>query len=476
MKTIRRRGSILLLVLVFGAIFFSVLTAISGYVLLENRAEELQRQKQESFAISEAGLEYYRWFLSHFPGDTQNGTGQPGPYQVSYLDPQGGAAGTYTLSITGNAACGQKSSIDVTSKGVPSDAPTVSKTLWARYAQPSVAQYSFIVNSSVWVGSTLFGPFHSNGGIRMDGTSTSPVTSSLATWTCDANFGCAPSAVKPGVFGAGVDQSLWQYPTPQTDFGAISADFSALKTTAQATGLYFARTSSGNGGNAYFKGYHLIFNSNGTVTVYRVGSENTVSAVPVSNPGAGLQTEYTLIQNEVLDGTYAIPSGCPLIYVEDHTWVEGTISGKVTLADADVAHAGVVPYTLLKNNIVYSVFDGSAGFTLVSQGDVLIAPDAPSNLTLDGIFISQSGAFGMNMYTCANAAYANKNTLTILGTIVSNLKPGTYWTYSGYGCGNGKHSGYPTRTTTFDRQNSTNPPVFTPITSTQYQFVDWREQ
>jgi hypothetical protein len=476
MKSPYPSGSILLLVLVFGSVFLLVLTALSGYVLVENRAEEVRRQRQEAFAIAEAGLEYYRWFLSHFPGDITNGTGQPGPYEIDFEDPESGVAGTYTLAISGASACGTTNAITVTSSGAPTDAPGITSTLWARYAQPSVAQYSFILNSSAWIGSTIFGPFHSNGGIRMDGISTSPVTSSLMTWSCTSSFGCSPTATKPGVWGAGVDQSLWEFPVPQTDFAGISADFGVLEGIAETDGLHFDRFSSGNGGNAYYKGYHLIFNANDTVTVYKVNNETTVQAVQLSNSGAGLQTEYTLINNETIEGTYVIPGDCPVIYIEDHVWVEGTISSKVTLVVADVEHAGVAPHALLRNNILYSAYDGSAGFTLISEGDVLIAPNAPSNLTLNGIFISQSGAFGMNLYTCTNPSYANKSTLTILGTLVSNLRPGSYWSYSGYGCGSGQKSGYPTRTISFDRQNSTDPPAFTPITSTQYQFVDWREQ
>ena len=464
-------GFILLLILVFGSVFFIVLMGLAGLVLAQNRALDVGRSRTEAFSIAEAGLEYYRWFLSHYPGDTTHGTGLPGPYEIAYEDPEGGTAGTYTLSIDTAASCGQTSWVAVSSTGAPSDAPTATKTLVARYAQPSVAQFSFITNSSVWIASTLFGPFHSNGGIRMDGISTSPVTSSVQSWTCDGSFGCSPSQSKPGVWGSGVDQSLWEYPTPQLDFAGIASDFASLETIAQSDGIHFSRYSSGNGGNSYYKGYHLVFNSNGTVTVYKVGSENTVQAVPVSNPGGGFQTEYTLIKNETLDGTYVIPEDCPLIYIEDHAWVEGSIDDKVTLVVADIEHAGVTPHTLLKGNITYTSYDGSAGLTLISEGNVLIAPNAPTNLTLNGIFISQLGAFGFNRYTCASG-YATKNSLTILGTIVSALRPGTAY---GTTCG-GTPVGFANRVTAFDRQLSVAPPAFTPVTSVQYQFVDWREQ
>ena len=192
MKKYLQRGSVTLLVIVFGAIFFMVLVALSSFVLVQNHAQENIRERTEAFNIAEAGLEQYRWFLSHFPGNTQDGTGS-GPYVTTYTDPEGGTAGTYTLSIVGNTACGVVQSIDVTSVGRPVDAPSVSSTIWARYAEPSVAQYSMILNASTWFDGTVFnGPLHSNGGLRMDDTTNNaPVTSSLSSWSCDPTFGCS---------------------------------------------------------------------------------------------------------------------------------------------------------------------------------------------------------------------------------------------------------------------------------------------
>ena len=144
-------------------------------------------------------------------------------------------------------SCGQTTSIDITSTGRPANDSSVSQTLVARYAQPTVAQYSYIVNDSVWAGGDriINGPYHSNGGIRMDGTTNAPVTSSLSSWTCTPSFGCSTNTTEPGVFGSGSNQNLWKYPTPQMDFSAIAANFSNLKSIAQSQGLYFPRFSSG---------------------------------------------------------------------------------------------------------------------------------------------------------------------------------------------------------------------------------------
>ncbi len=460
----------MLLVLVFGGVFFTLLMALSGFVLSENRAQDVARSRVEALGIAEAGLDYYRWFLSHFPGNTQNGTGHDGPYVIAYADPEGGAAGTYTLSITNNTSCNIVQSIDVTSKGIPADAPGISTTLIARFAAPSVATYSYIVGSSVWAGADriINGPYHSNGGVRMDGAANAPVSSSLSTWNCTSSFGCSPSqSSAPGVVGSGTNQNLWTYPTPQIDFAGISADFAARKATAIASGLYLPRYSSSSNSH---RGYHLIFNSNGTITVKRVSSVNTLSVVPVNSTNGS--SDYTRINNESLYQTLTIPGGCGLIFVEDNTWIEGVIPSKVTVVVAGVVDTNFKPDIVLRSDITYAATDGSDGLTVIGAHDILISPDSPQNMTLNGIFVAQSGAFGRNLYACPSS-YEPRGTLTILGTTVSNLRTGTKWLN---GCGGGSSAGYQTRVDAYDRQNAGNPPPFTPTTSTQWQFVDWQQQ
>ena len=471
MKKTLLRGSIVLLVLVFGGVFFTLLMALSGFVLSQNRMQDFTRARAESFTIAEAGLEYYRWFLSHFPGNTTNGTGQPGPYVTVYNDPENGVAGTYSLSVTSNSACGSVQSIDVTSTGVSSSTPTVSSTLFARYAAPSVAALSYIVGSSVWAGADriINGPYHSNGGIRMDGTVNAPVSSSLSTWNCTSSFGCSPAqGSAPGVVGNGNNQNLWDYPTPQMDFAGISANFSSLKTLANANGIYLPRYSSTSGANSH-RGYHLIFNSNGTITVRRVSAVTTLSVTPIN--AADGSSDYSRISSESFYQTLTPPSGCGLVFVEDNTWIEGVIPSKMTVVAAGVVDSSFEPNIVLRGNITYATTDGTDGLTVIGSHNILIAPDSPQIMTLNGIFVAQSGAFGRNFYGCSNA-YEPRTTLTILGTTVSSLRTGTKWTG---GCG-GNDMGYQTRIDAFDRQNATNPPPFTPTTSTQWQFVDWQQK
>ncbi len=473
------RGYLLLMGIVFGTVFLTVLGALSSYVLTENHSQASTTGRSKALAMAEAGLEYYRWHLAHFPTDLQNGTGAAGPYTIPYSDPEGSSLGSIRLAITGNQSCGQITSIDISSTGIPNDGTNVSRTLYAKYAQPTVAQYSYILNDSVWAGSDriINGPYHSNGGIRMDGTANAPVTSSLSTWSCTSSFGCSSTQTVNGVFGAGPNQSLWSYPTPQVDFSGIASDFSALKTKAQAAspngGIYLARVSTGTNTSSsnYWKGYHLTFNANGTVTVKKVTGVTALTVTPVNSADA--TTDYTLISNETAFNTYTIPSACGLIFVEDNVWVDGVIPSKVTLVAANVTTAGIAPNAMLKGNITYA--NSSAGLTLLAENDVLITPDSPSTMNLNGVFVAQGGAFGRNYYGAygCGGTYEPRGTLTIHGTTVSNKRTGTKWVD---GCSSGNDAGYQTRVDAYDRTLATDPPPFTPTISSVFQFVDWREE
>jgi hypothetical protein len=92
-------------------------------------------------------------------------------------------------------------------------------------------------------------------------------------------------------------------------------------------------------------------------------------------------------------------------------------------------------------------------------------------MNLNGIFIAQDGAFGMNAYD--SCTYADKTgTLTILGTTVSSKRTGTQWTSF---CGS-YHKGFQNRVDAFDRNMASDPPPFTPVVSADYELIDWREE
>ena len=470
-------GITTIMVIAFMGIFLLILGTITSFVLEESRYGRALYNREQALHVAEAGVEYYRWYLAHNPNDLTNGTGGAGPYPYDVTDPETGQTlGSASISITGNSQCGVVQSIDIVSTGRSSIDSGFPRTVIAHYMQPSIAGYSYLLNSNVWAGPTrvITGPYFSNNGIRMDGVNYSDVSSAVATWSCSPSFGCSsPSQTKNGVFGAGSGSALWHYPVASIPFNNITTDLSTLKTRAQNNGgLYFAPAA----GIPDQRGYHLVFKNNGTVDVYRVTS---TTAVQGSADGSAWTTEHNIIAGQTLVGNYTIPSACSVIFVEDRAWIEGVVSKKVTVAAADFI-GGTNPSAFLPNNITYTVYDGSAGLTVIAAGDVLLTLNSPDVMEIHGIFVAQTGRYGRNLYTTSGSnrvpsvynSYVLQSQLTTVGTVVSNLRTGTAWIDGG----GTTVSGYQTRIDSYDQLQATNPPPFTPTASLNYQFVSWREQ
>jgi hypothetical protein len=466
-------GYITILVLVFAAVFITLTSSLTGFIFVQKKLQLTKENREKAVQIAEAGLDYYKWFLSHFPDDLQDGTGAPGPYEHIYSDPEGGDIGTFSLDISGNNKCNTISYTDITSTGWTNADPTFKRVIYGRYARPSVAEYAFIINSNVWVGDDreITGRYHSNGGIRMDGNNKSTVSSAVEEWQCSGSFGCNPTQTKKGVFGDGEGSALWEFPVPPIDFEGMTVDLANMKTQAQTSGIYLGP----RGGESNRRGYHLIFQNNGTVDVYLVTNTSYAWSIHIDNMGGGWKRDYHTITSETFLQTYAIPSNCSLIFAEDKVWLEGEIAGKVTVAAADISQPNYDPDIIIEGNINYTTLDGSVGLTAIAEHSVLIPLMAPDNLDLRGIFIAQNGYFGRNLYPCWYSPYDHRTSLKTNGTIVSSGRVGTKWSYSGAECGSGQWSGYSSRENSYDRKLATDPPPLTPYTSDDFRFVEWRE-
>lgn len=497
------RGVTTMLVIAFMGIFLIIMGTITSYAFQQAKYGRALYAREQALGIAEAGLEYYRWFLAHFPNNLTNGTGLPGPYTYTVNDPEGGTLGSASISVTGNTQCGVIQSIDITSQGTSNANTAFKRTLFGRHMRKSVAAYSYLLNSSVWAGAdrNITGPYFSNGGIRMDGSNNSDVLSPVSSWSCNSNYGCTPTqSSAPGVVGSGSGSALWQWGAnvSSIDFAGIGASLATLKTYAVNNGgISFGPAS----GNVNQRGYHLIFNVDGTVTVKRVSETTPVpsynkydftdSVGRVSNPNAWdygwTQTEYSIIKTEttVSGSPFTIPSSCSLIFVEDHAWIEGVVKGKVTVVVATPTDSSTMPSAYLPNNITYAANDGTSGLTVIAEASVLITLNSPDTMQLHGVFVAQGGHFGRNLYTTnsayqpygyavssAWAPYVLRTQLTTTGSVISNLRTGTAWSNaSGV-----TTSGYQTRIDAYDQTQATNPPPFTPSASTDYSFVLWREQ
>lgn len=484
-----RRGMTVLLVVAFMGILSLILAAITGYVFQQARYGRAIFAREQALQIAEAGLEYYKWFLHPERNSSAmtTGVGIESPYTYIVHDPEGAAIGEADIVATPSMQCGRVQYIDIASMGSSYANPTFDRTISARYMKPSVAGYSNILNSNVWAGADrqITGPYHSNLGIRMDGTNNSTVTSAASSWSCTSSYGCSPTQTKPGIFGSGPNASLWSYPAASVDFAGMASDFPTLQSYAQGSGIYLSGTALYVGGaqqggahaavgGSDQLGYRLVFNSGGTVTIYRVNATSWTWNKHTDNPNGPWYQDYFTVTSQSLLGTYAIPSGCSFIFSRAKTWVEGTISGKVTLVVADTG--SYAPDTILNGNIAYQTSDGTTGFTLVSEKSIRFARVIPDVMSIKGIFVAQTGYFGRDLFDCEEAPYDKRTSLTLTGTIVSNLRVGTQWSYAFSWCPNENISGFLSRVEMYDRIQAFNPPPFTPAVSVDHRLHLWREE
>lgn len=467
-------GSVLIISIVFMSVFMILFSSLLGYLLIQYKWVSQKTEQERALQIAEAGVEYYRWHLAHFPSDITDGTGLPGPYVHVYDDPESGPIGEFSLEIGGDVLCGEVQVIQATSTGYTYKDPNIKRTLVVRIARPTVADYSYLVDSNVIAGSsrTIIGPYHSNGVVKMDANNLSIVTSKINVADCGptglGDCGTYWNDIN-GVYGSGTHPEWWRWGQPDIPFSNFDFDFGQIETKATTDGIYLPKISD----DTTSFGYYLELKNDKTVDIYEVRSiwkwiiSQTPGSQNISFPElvGNMNTYRTFLRNE------PIPQACPLIYASDRTWLEGEVSGKVTVVANDVGAA--TPDLFLQNNITYTT-GGGDGLTVLAERNLLIPLYVPDHMTINGVFFAQKGSYGRNYYAdCTGCtavtgytAYKEQSELTTNGTVVSKMRTGTQW---------GTVQGFETRNDSYDRNLAESPPPMTPFTSPDFRFIEWRE-
>ncbi len=456
------KGYITIIILITITISSIILFSFGALVGTQYTISQRQTAVEQSLQIAEAGLNYYRWHLAHAPNDFTQGTGQPGPYITDFTDPQGGVTGQYSIEVTPP----ENGSYIVTiqSTGWTLTNPQITRTITATYGRSSMAQYAFLHNSNIWLGSGLeiFGPVHSNGGIRNDAINHSLVTSSLDTYTCASDNGCSPSVTQPAVWGSGGDTNLWNFPQTPVDFNGISVNFAEMRTAAQSEGVYLGQ--SGNWG------YRIIMLSDGTFNVYRV--TNATNLRGYDNNTGGCQNLYQGISTQTLVGNYSQADN-PIIFAEDTVWLEGTITHPIQVVAARFPIATNNMDIWINDNITYSNMNGSVRAGIIAQNNIYFARNLPNNFVLHGALLAQNGRIMRHHYNVSgcspSATAAIRNSLTIFGAVISAQK--SYWNWNS---STTLQSGFQARNITYDANLRHAPPPYFPTTG-DYEFISWTE-
>lgn len=465
----KKKASILAYALIIISISSIFLTSALSLVASNIQFGINRESKEESLQIAEAGVYFYRWYLAHqVSGLTKKqirqfwSTGTAYGVGSVYQDDFNGA-GMYEITVTPPQA--NSTIVIVESTGWTYKFPDLKRTVRVRFRQPAWSEFSVLCDSDIRFGSgtDVYGPIHSNGGIRFDAVAHNVVSSSVTSYndpdhTGGNEFGVhthdsptdplPPSAVpsRADVFMAGRS-----FPVTTRDFNSVLSDMADMKSESGCSnvGTYCASSAIVATNGIYFNnsgyGRHIVLQSNGNMTVRRVTNYNTTS---------------NEITNESTATTYAIPDN-GIVFVEDNAWVEGIISNKkVTIVAADLA-GGEEKDIFIKRDIRYTNSDGSDIVGLVAQRDVEVTRDSEDDLRIDGALLAQSGRVGRDQFS---SSY-NKNTITVNGSIATKQRYGFAYTDG---------TGYANRNLIFDNNLLYYPPPYFP-TGTDYAIDSWEE-
>lgn len=481
-------------VLIMSTIFLIFGTALISLSIMAHKNAVIKIKKVQALQIAEAGVNYYKWHLAHNFNDYKDGNdwccdndsgkslldcgGVCGQYEHDYKDYDDTVVGKYSLKITPPAIGSTVFKVESTGS-VSGGSFAIEKKISSLVGKRSLAEYSFLTYSSIWIGSSegTSGPLHSNGGIRFDGTANSEVTSAVETYDC-AGVGHNCTGTKPGIWGAGGPVSFWKFKVPETDFGLFSVDLSDIHTAAKGSGS--CNGFAADGGICYEKipstaGFLVKFISSGSkVEIYKVNSLKAQVRYMSYETPAGCKQEAEEIQSKTLlspVGGFSMPNN-GLIFLGNDTWVEGTVNGKATLAVANLTGAGNNFKTRINGNIRYVARDGNHNLGIMSQGDIMVPKYAsiPTDLIIDATLLSQNGhVYYRNYRSCGT--YSIKNSIEVYGGIITKL----FWTWTWVNASGITLDGFTNTNTIYNNNLTFAPPPFFP-TSEKIEVLSWKEE
>jgi len=488
-------GASLLIVLILTSVFIVIVGAATQYSISHLRFTRERIDRELALTIAEAGANYYRWHLAHVPDDFQDGTGAPGPYVHEYRDASGDVVGTYSLEITPPPS--GSTIVTIVSTGWANSRPNMKRTVALTLGVRSLTQYAVVANDIMRFGegTEIWGPVHSNRGVRLDGYTHNIMTASVPSYNDPDHGGNNEFGVHTHVTqGSGVDQSFRpkeappgvvevradvfgagrSFPVPEIDFNGITLDMAQMKTVASDAGIYL----SASGGY----GYRIHFNTNDTVDIRRV---TTLATCRYRHNAHQAWTNYADIFSISTEASFTYKGvssiGLPLpanglIFVEDDVWVDGQIDGaRVTVVAAREPLASGTATIVVNNDLKYTNYDGTDAIGLIAQTDVSAGYYSEDDIQIDGALIAQKGRVGRYYYAphpganySPNGCEANiyRDTLTLNGSIATNQRYGFAYTDG---------TGYAKRNLNFDTNMVFAPPPFFPTTG-EYTVLAWEER
>ncbi|MBI2990025.1 MAG: hypothetical protein HYY51_02425 [Candidatus Magasanikbacteria bacterium] len=449
-----KNGSLLVYVMVFGSVAFTIIVSgVAGYALFENKTSNRVFNRANAFHVAEAGIEYYRWHLAHDPEDYTDGTEGPGPYIHEYKDKDGNLLGYFSLEI--DPPPSGSTIVTIQSTGWTAHNSSDTRSVKASFGLSSLSDFAFLENADMRFSNTteVHGKVHSNGGIRFDATTDALVESARETYFYQGGNS------KPGIWGNGGPQEFWQFPVASKNFEAISADMAQIRDLADDGGLHL--NSSGQ------EGWHIVFKDGGVFDLYKVSSRECYKGKGFFKWWwwTGSLNCYDILAESFVE-TKQIP-GNGVIFVEDDIWVEGLVDGRVTVV------AGRFPVLeptyqelYINNNLTYKEKAGDDVLGLIAQGDIIVPFKVPDDMEIDAAALSQFGQIARPYYNPSYNASV-KNSLLFFGSQISYGGGGWKW-------GDPVVSGFINTTHVYDSNLLFHTPPGFPTSGT-YELLSWEE-
>ncbi|MFO0920335.1 MAG: hypothetical protein U0451_01535 [Candidatus Saccharimonadales bacterium] len=513
-----------------------IISSALSVIHLNLGAAVRNNQSQLAFNISDAGINYYLWHLSHDGSDFKDGNpsatmiasgkyaGFYGPFAHDYKDDNGNVVGKYTLYVKPKSAGSTIATVRSIGTTASGDS---TRTIEADLGAPSFAANALTANIAIWFanGEDSNGRVHSNVGIRKEGGFTDEITSSNSTYcvprqmtdpdyslgscnnggasTIHKGVWCSDSATNCATKTTGNGYGLWRFPAASVDFNKLQADRCKLKLVATAdypstSGITDCATQTsvaptaayikpdGNCGsnnpnhdnNSDSKNGYLIELTGNTYNRYTVTNEVSTNSTwsTVLTKGAGTNNPIP-------------PSG--VIFVEDNVWVRTSspFTGRVTIvASCQSTSTTNTARIVQADDIEYSAKNGTSVIGLIAQSDFFIAPYAPKvgswPLKLHAAIITTGAARfpyrynGNCMTSGTNYWNSASRVLDFYGSVAVNGWRWTWITPSGdaqraAACGS-TSVGIQQNDTNYDNYLLYAPPPKFPVTST-YNILAWRE-
>ncbi|MFA5095579.1 MAG: hypothetical protein WC447_02915 [Candidatus Paceibacterota bacterium] len=476
----KNKGILLIYVVIFGAVSICIITALAGWAAISIKSGRETFNREQSFQIAEAGIDYYRWHLAHAPSDYKDGTEVDGPYVHLLKDKNGTTVGQFSLEIT--APSMGSTLVKIKSTGSTLADPSILRKIESRVAKPSIAKFAFAghANMRFGQGTEIFGPIHSNGGIRFDGLAHNIITSGVTTYNDPDHYGeneigvhthvrvppatgidesyqaaeANPSSIpsRPDVFQAG---RLISQPT--IDFSGFTTDLATLKDDADSENGFY-RDAAGSG----YVGYHIVLKTNNTFDLYKINSWADLGDC------WGTSVSWS-VGTETLQGNYPFPLN-GIIFMEDHLVIDGQINNaRLTITAADLpvpTDTTKFKNIIVNNDILYTNYNGTDSLGLIGQGGIQVGMISDNDLKIDAALIAQNDNVGRFYYGGSSCEYENRSTISLYGMIASHDRYGFAYTDG---------TGYTTRNIAYDANLLYAPPPSFPLTSDNYQILSWQE-